>query len=149
MFNFDFFELMVIGVVALVVIGPERLPTVARSAGRWVGRFQRFMNSLAEDLNKELEIDKLKEMHRQAQQELEKANQKAIEESSKAQMALSEAETTVNAIGNPLNEDVRQLDASDAGTPVKEPSAPVENTSNAASSNVQQDTSPDSAHKTL
>ena len=129
MFNFDFFELMVIGVVALVVIGPERLPTVARSAGRWVGRFQRFMNTLAEDLNKELEIDKLKEVHKQAQLELDKVNQKAIEESNRAQQVLSDAENTVNAIGDQPGQEAKKEDTADAALPAEtissEPSSQV------------------------
>ena len=43
MFDFGFSEMLVIGVIALVVLGPERLPVVARTAGEWVGKAQRFV----------------------------------------------------------------------------------------------------------
>ena len=126
MFNFDFFELMVIGVVALVVIGPERLPTVARGAGRLMGRFQRFMNSMAEDLNKELEIEKLKKMHQNAQLELQKANQIAQEQTQKAHQALSETERQFNAAGQEVGQAVTDA-AQQTATEVKQASTVEEN----------------------
>lgn len=54
MFDIGFWELGIIGVVALVVIGPERLPGVARSIGRWVGGAQRFVSSVKADIDKEI-----------------------------------------------------------------------------------------------
>jgi sec-independent protein translocase protein TatB len=54
MFDIGFSELLLIGVVALVVIGPERLPGVARTLGRWVGGIRRFMNDVKRDIDKEL-----------------------------------------------------------------------------------------------
>lgn len=50
MFDLGFSELLLIAVVALVVLGPERLPKVARSAGLWVGRIQNFISSVKDDL---------------------------------------------------------------------------------------------------
>ena len=54
MFDFGFSELLVIALVALIVLGPERLPEVARTFGRWVGRAQRLVAKLREDLDREL-----------------------------------------------------------------------------------------------
>jgi sec-independent protein translocase protein TatB len=60
MFDVSFTELMVIGVVALVVIGPERLPKVARTLGHLVGRAQRYVNDVKADIQREVELDELR-----------------------------------------------------------------------------------------
>jgi sec-independent protein translocase protein TatB len=62
MFDVSFTELMVIGVVALVVIGPERLPKVARSVGQMLGRLQRYVNSVKSDINREMQIEELRKL---------------------------------------------------------------------------------------
>ncbi len=61
MFDIGFWELAIIGLVALVVIGPERLPGVARTVGRWVGGGRRMISALKEDIEKEIEIEELKQ----------------------------------------------------------------------------------------
>ena len=60
MFDIGFSELFVIGVVALIVIGPERLPRVARTAGHMLGRMQRYVNDVKADINREIELDELR-----------------------------------------------------------------------------------------
>jgi sec-independent protein translocase protein TatB len=62
MFDMGFWELLVIGVVALVVIGPERLPKVARIAGLWLGRARRTLASVQDEIRRELKADELKEI---------------------------------------------------------------------------------------
>jgi sec-independent protein translocase protein TatB len=62
MFDWGFWELILIGVVALVVIGPERLPKVARIAGLWIGRARRTVASVRDEINRELKADELKEI---------------------------------------------------------------------------------------
>ena len=63
MFDIGFWELGLIGVVALLVIGPERLPGVARSAGMWIGRARRFVSTTQAEINKELsKADELKRL---------------------------------------------------------------------------------------
>ncbi|WP_373506880.1 Sec-independent protein translocase protein TatB [Thiocapsa sp.] len=62
MFDIGFWELVVIGVVALVVIGPERLPKVARIAGLWLGRARRTLASVQDEIRRELKADELKEI---------------------------------------------------------------------------------------
>lgn len=59
MFDVGFSELIVIGVVALVVIGPERLPKVARTVGVLVGRLQRYVSQVKADINREMEAAEL------------------------------------------------------------------------------------------
>ncbi len=60
MFDIGFWELAIIGVVALLVIGPERLPRVARTAGLWLGRARRFVSTVKADIDREIAADELK-----------------------------------------------------------------------------------------
>jgi sec-independent protein translocase protein TatB len=60
MFDIGFWELAIIGVVALLVIGPERLPRVARTAGLWMGRARRFVSTVKADIDREIAADELK-----------------------------------------------------------------------------------------
>src|SRR3546814_9943583 len=60
MFDVSFTELMVIGVIALIVIGPERLPKVARTVEHLLGRAQRYVNDVKSDIQREIEIDELR-----------------------------------------------------------------------------------------
>jgi sec-independent protein translocase protein TatB len=62
MFDIGFWELVVIGVVALIVIGPERLPGVARTAGLWVGKAKHFIFSVKAEVDRELKADELKRL---------------------------------------------------------------------------------------
>jgi sec-independent protein translocase protein TatB len=60
MFDIGFTELIVIGVVALIVIGPERLPKVARTAGHLYGRMQRYVSTVKSDISREIQLDELR-----------------------------------------------------------------------------------------
>ncbi len=62
MFDVGFWELAVIMIVALLVIGPERLPLVARTVGLWLGRARSAFNSVKADIDRELRADELKTM---------------------------------------------------------------------------------------
>ncbi|HEY0589043.1 MAG TPA: Sec-independent protein translocase protein TatB [Pseudoduganella sp.] len=61
-------KLAVIGVVALVVIGPEKLPKVARMAGTLYGRAQRYLNDVKSEVSREMELDELKNLRKQAEE---------------------------------------------------------------------------------
>ncbi|MEI3144602.1 MAG: Sec-independent protein translocase protein TatB [Dakarella massiliensis] len=60
MFDFGFSELVVCGIVGLVVLGSERLPVVAKPAGQWIGKAQRFVQQIKDDINRESELAELK-----------------------------------------------------------------------------------------
>src|SRR4051812_10939273 len=62
MFDIGFSELLVIGVVALIVIGPERLPRVARTVGILMGRLHRYVSDVKANINREIELDELRKM---------------------------------------------------------------------------------------
>lgn len=62
MFDVGFWELSLIALVALLVIGPERLPKVARIAGLWIGRGRRLISSVKADIEREIKAEELKEV---------------------------------------------------------------------------------------
>lgn len=76
MFNFGISELMIIAVVGLIVIGPERLPRVARTLGHLIGRMQRYVSDIKADINREVELDELRQLQstmKDAAEEIEKS----------------------------------------------------------------------------
>lgn len=66
MFDFGFSELVVIGAVGLVVLGPKRLPIVARQIGQWIGKAQRLVQQVKGDIARESELAELKDIQKQA-----------------------------------------------------------------------------------
>jgi len=62
MFDIGFSELLVIAIVALIVIGPEQLPKVARTLGHLFGRMQRYVNDVKSDIAREMELQELRKM---------------------------------------------------------------------------------------
>lgn len=62
MFDIGFWELTLIAVVALLVVGPERLPGLARNVGRWVGRIRRYISAVRDDIEREIRADELREL---------------------------------------------------------------------------------------
>ena len=81
MFDVGFSEMIVIAVVALLVIGPEKLPRVARTVGALMGRMQRYVNDVKADINREIELDELKKMHtsvKEAAQSVESSVRDAV-----------------------------------------------------------------------
>lgn len=86
MFDVSLTELMVIGVVALIVIGPERLPKVARTVGHLLGRAQRYVNDVKSDIQREIELDEL----RKFKTEMEDAAQGVQQSLNETQASLQE-----------------------------------------------------------
>src|SRR5258708_12747347 len=66
MLDFSLGELMMIGVVALVVLGPERLPRVARTFGEWLGKAQRYVSQVRTEIQREVELADLKRLQEEA-----------------------------------------------------------------------------------
>ncbi|TXH00200.1 MAG: twin-arginine translocase subunit TatB [Rhodocyclaceae bacterium] len=104
MFDIGFSELMVIGIVALIVIGPERLPKVARTLGHLLGRAQRYVHDVKSDINREIQLDELKKLQSQvtdSARELESSVRKEIE------TARSAVEVPAQEAGAALTETVK------------------------------------------
>ena len=99
MFDVSFSELMVIGVVALIVIGPERLPRVARTAGHLLGRLQRYVNTVKADINREMHIEDLKRF-----EERVKSDFTSLESSVNREVAALDKDVT-GAVTNAMSSD--------------------------------------------
>jgi len=68
MIDVSFWELCVIAIVALLVFGPEKLPSAARTAGLWIGRARRFMATVKQDLDRELHLQEIRDSIKQNEQ---------------------------------------------------------------------------------
>lgn len=95
MFDVGISELMVIAVVALVVIGPERLPKVARTAGLLLGRLQRYVSDVKADINREIQLDELKKLQQQVSDQVTNLTASVSHE-------MREVESSVNKAIEPL-----------------------------------------------
>jgi sec-independent protein translocase protein TatB len=111
MFDVGFSEILVIAVVALIVIGPERLPKVARTVGILLGRMQRYVNDVKADISREMELEELKKL----QTEVKEAAESFETTVSKG---ISETEQSLNQTIAPALEAVRAAEA-----PVSAPAA--------------------------
>ena len=70
MFDFGMWEIAVIFVITLIVVGPEKMPALARKAGLYVGKFKKFVSKIKDDINSEIEAEELKEQHSVKNEEL-------------------------------------------------------------------------------
>jgi len=102
MFDVNLSELMVIAVVALVVIGPERLPKVARTAGLILGRLQRYVSDVKADINREIQLDELKQLQQQVSQQVTSLEASVTHE-------MREVESSVDKVIEPLATDIAAL----------------------------------------
>jgi sec-independent protein translocase protein TatB len=120
MFDVGLSELMVIAVVALVVIGPERLPKVARTAGLLLGRLQRYVGDVKADINREMQLDELKKMQQEMTDQVTNLQASVTHE-------MREVESSVNTGIEPLVADVAALPtpAVEAAAVVDGPAAQV------------------------
>jgi sec-independent protein translocase protein TatB len=109
MFDIGFSELMVVAIVALIVIGPEKLPRVARTVGHLAGRLQRYVSDVKADINREMELDELRKFKDEFQQ---------------AAQSVQAAQTDLAAEMNKVEDSFRSIvnDASSGlATPAPEP----------------------------
>ncbi|MCP4430904.1 MAG: twin-arginine translocase subunit TatB [Gammaproteobacteria bacterium] len=96
MFDMGFTELMIIGIVALVVIGPERLPGVARTAGKYLGKLRRFMTNVKADVESELRADELREILSKQQDEIQSLKEVVSEVGKEVDSGVSEMEAEID-----------------------------------------------------
>lgn len=99
MFDISFSELMFIGVVALVVLGPERLPRVARTVGHMFGRAQRYMNDVKSDIQREIDLDEINSIKQQMEDASSSIKQSVNQFSNQIKDPLAEARDAVNELG--------------------------------------------------
>ncbi len=138
MFDIGFSELVVIAVIALIVIGPERLPRVARTAGHLFGRLQRYVNDVKADISREMELDELKKLQTSVQDAA-----RSIEQS--VSKGMSETESELNKIAT--DEAPASGPAPEAG-PQPEPAGAGEAPKPSPQLDLGLDGSPSDPHKT-
>ncbi|MCF8177538.1 MAG: Sec-independent protein translocase protein TatB [Sulfuritalea sp.] len=91
MFDIGLSELMLVAVVALVVIGPERLPKVARAAGHILGRLQRYVSDVKADINREMQLDELKTLQKQMTDQVNSISASVTHEMREVESSVGEA----------------------------------------------------------
>ncbi|MCS6996889.1 MAG: Sec-independent protein translocase protein TatB [Casimicrobiaceae bacterium] len=92
MFDISFKELAVVAVVALIVLGPEKLPRLARTAGHWIGRARAYANQVRSDIDREMQLEELRKLQQEAQ------------------AAAASVEHSVNQIGRAVEQEVAELE---------------------------------------
>ena len=97
MFDIGFSELLVIGVVALIVIGPEKLPRMARTIGHLAGRLQRYVADVKADINREIEIEELRKMRDSMQKSATEMESSVSSQLSKTADELNQSVDTAGA----------------------------------------------------
>ena len=106
MFNFGVTEVMIIAIVGLIVIGPERLPKVARTLGHLFGRMQRYVSDIKDDISREVELDELRQLQssmKEAAQEIEESVSKQVNLiEDEVQQAETETRKTVEEAVQPV-----------------------------------------------
>ena len=115
MFDIGFSEIVVIGVVALVVIGPERLPKTARMLGVLFGRLQRYVNEVKSDISREMELDELRKLKSEVQGAARDFQQSVTSATSSVESGLRSVERELNDAG---------AAAPAAAAPLAEPPSP-------------------------
>ena len=91
MIDFGFDKLALIGAVALIVIGPEKLPRVARTVGHLAGRLQRYVADVKADINREIELEELRKMRDSMQEAASKFETSVQSELNKTETELNKA----------------------------------------------------------
>jgi sec-independent protein translocase protein TatB len=102
LFDIGFSELMVIGVVALVVIGPERLPKVARTAGHLFGRMQRYVSEVKADINREVDASELRDLKNTVHQAATSMQDAMTSHVNDIGQEIKKTEEEFNRLSNPM-----------------------------------------------
>ncbi len=132
MFGISFSELLLVGLVALLVLGPERLPGAARTAGLWVGRLKRSFNAIKQEVEREIGADEIRrQLHNEHILSLEQEARKILAPTQQQPTPVEPvAEQTIHAPGAatvaeapPASEVPAPLPSTPA--PTAEPAAPV------------------------
>lgn len=109
MFDVGFSEMLVIGIVALVVIGPERLPKVARTLGHLMGRAQRYVNDVKRDIDREMQIDELRKLQAEMQDAARSIESSVTTQVGEVKSELDKAQNTLNQFAEQTS-DLTRLD---------------------------------------
>lgn len=104
MFDIGFSELLVIAIVALIVIGPERLPKVARTLGHLFGRMQRYVNDVKADISREMEFEELKKLQSSMEDAARTLGQSVEKEVTETESELNKLAQSAQPVADPYPE---------------------------------------------
>jgi sec-independent protein translocase protein TatB len=124
MFDIGFSEMLVIGLVALIVIGPERLPRVARTLGILAGRLQRYVADVKADINREVELEELRKMKDTVQEAASGFESSVQSELNSVKSELDTTESALNAAAAGAAADPAPADALSLPTDTAAPKLP-------------------------
>ena len=116
MFDIGFWEILLIGVVTLLVVGPERLPGVAVFAGHWIGRLRRFVNHMRAEINRELEAEHLRQLLDEQHREIDELRQEVKDVQREARSELEEQVSTSARPGEASRDAAADRPASEGDT---------------------------------
>jgi sec-independent protein translocase protein TatB len=120
MFGIEFPELVVIAVVALIVIGPEHLPKVARTIGHLWGRAQRYINSVKAEVSRDMALDELRKLQKEAQQGVANIELSMNHASQELEKQMADIENEVSGSKYELGRSIPENEISTAVLPTNE-----------------------------
>jgi sec-independent protein translocase protein TatB len=98
-FDIGFTELMFVALVGLIVIGPERMPKVARTVGHLLGRLQRYVGDVKADINREMQLEELKKMQSQVIEQARDMERQVNEQLGSVETSLNQSILSVTGTG--------------------------------------------------
>lgn len=114
MFDIGFGQLVFIGIVALLVIGPERLPRVARTVGHLFGRAQRYMHDVKSDIQREMDLDEISSIKKQMEEASSSIKDSVNQFGNQIKDPLAEARDAVNNLGQETEKAAKSITKSSA-----------------------------------
>lgn len=124
MFGIGFSELLLISVVALIVVGPERLPKVARTLGTWVGRLNRYVAQVKADIDREMHMEELRNVQQSMKDSVQKYEIMAEETVQQVKQESGEMAKAVNEAVSEAAIDPDEGAAAKTAVPTPEVAAP-------------------------
>ena len=131
MFDIGFSEIVVIAVVALIVIGPEKLPKTARTLGHLFGRLQRYVTDVKADINREMELEDLKKLQAEVKSAAQDLQQSVESAARSAESGMRDVESQLNAGASEAPQPPAPMPLIDtppaeapAGEPARQPNLP-------------------------
>ncbi|HPV24762.1 MAG TPA: Sec-independent protein translocase protein TatB, partial [Casimicrobium sp.] len=127
MFELSFGKMMIIAVVALIVLGPEKLPKVARTIGHLLGRARTYANTVKQDIDREMQMDELRKLQQQAQ-EAARSFETAVSDAGRS------VEQEASSMQNSMNASLAQAESAALGNAATTTTPPVIGTDNVIAS---------------
>ena len=125
MLDIGFTELLLIGTVALVVIGPEKLPKVARTVGHLIGRAQRYVSDVKSDIQREVQLDELRKLRTEVETAARQMQQTVTSQVTDIEKEFREAEQQFEKLAKDTAKEVKADETAEAAPALSQPASPV------------------------